>query len=90
MLGKEQKKQVIAKFARATNDSGSSEVQVGILTERIKQISAHLKLFPKDKNSQRGLIVLVGKRRSLIGYLKKNDRAAYKRMQSLLEEKEVN
>ena len=85
MLNAEHKKQTISKFARSSMDSGSSEVQIGLLTERIKEIAEHLKLYPKDVHSQRGLILLVGKRRKLIKYLEKNDIKGYKRVMTLLD-----
>ena len=72
-IKKELKSVIIKKYASSTNDTGSCEVQVGLLSERIKQVSGHLKLFPKDKHSRTGLLKMVGKRKSLLVYLKRND-----------------
>ena len=73
MLTKEVKEEIIKEFQRTGADSGSSEVQVALLTERIKQITQHLKLFPKDKHSTRGLIKLVARRRKFYSFLKKTN-----------------
>jgi len=77
MLTKEKKEEIIKKFRRDEKDTGSSGVQVALLTERISEISQHLKSFPKDKHSRRGLIKLVGKRRSFMKYLKNNEKDRY-------------
>ena len=73
MLDKELKGAVVKKFARNEKDTGSSEVQIAILSERIKQLAGHLKMFPKDNHSKSGLLCMVGKRRSFLKYLEKND-----------------
>ena len=70
MLSKEDKNNLIKKFGRDDKDTGSCEVQIALLSERIKQVSEHLKSFSKDKHSHRGLIKLVEKRRSFLNYLK--------------------
>jgi small subunit ribosomal protein S15 len=85
MLSKERKNEVISRFAESDNDTGSCQAQIGILTERISQISSHLKKFPKDKHSQHGLIKLVGKRRSFLKYMKKNDQENYERIVKLIK-----
>ena len=71
------KAEVIADNARGTNDTGSPEVQVSILTERIVNLTEHFKVHAKDNHSRRGLLVLVNKRRSLLDYLKSRDGARY-------------
>jgi small subunit ribosomal protein S15 len=73
----ERKAEVIQGNARAANDTGSPEVQVSILTERIANLTEHFKTHAKDNHSRRGLLVLVNKRRSLLDYLKKIDQARY-------------
>ena len=73
MLNKDKKAKVIKKTAMTDTDTGSSSVQVGILSERIKELSAHLKKHKKDNHSRRGLIKLVAKRRKHMKYLEKKD-----------------
>ena len=73
----ERKAEVIKDNARAANDTGSPEVQVAILTERIANLTEHFKTHGKDNHSRRGLLVLVNNRRSLLDYLKKIDHARY-------------
>ena len=73
----ERKADVIKSNARAANDTGSPEVQVAILSERIANLTEHFKTHAKDNHSRRGLLVLVNKRRSLLDYLKKTDQARY-------------
>jgi small subunit ribosomal protein S15 len=73
----ERKADVIKGNARAANDTGSPEVQVAILSERIANLTEHFKTHAKDNHSRRGLLVLVNKRRSLLDYLKKIDQARY-------------
>jgi small subunit ribosomal protein S15 len=73
----ERKADVIKGNARAANDTGSPEVQVAILSERIANLTEHFKTHAKDNHSRRGLLVLVNKRRSLLDYLKKKDVARY-------------
>ena len=73
----ERKTDVIKDNARAANDTGSPEVQVAILSERIANLTEHFKTHAKDNHSRRGLLVLVNKRRSLLDYLKKIDNARY-------------
>ncbi|TRW14863.1 30S ribosomal protein S15 [Glacieibacterium frigidum] len=71
------KAEVIADNARAAGDTGSPEVQVSILTERIANLTEHFKTHAKDNHSRRGLLVLVNKRRSLLDYLKSRDATRY-------------
>jgi len=79
-LVKEDKKKVIEKFKTHENDTGSSEVQVAILTKKINRLNEHLKENKKDHHSRRGLVIMVGKRKRLLGYLKSNDIARYKKI----------
>ncbi|MBU6167333.1 MAG: 30S ribosomal protein S15 [Alphaproteobacteria bacterium] len=73
----EKKAEIISANARAAGDTGSPEVQVAILSERIANLTEHFKTHAKDNHSRRGLLVLVNKRRSLLDYLKRNDEARY-------------
>lgn len=73
----ERKEEVIKEYAREANDTGSPEVQVAILTERINNLTDHFKAHHKDNHSRRGLLMMVNKRRSLLDYLKKKDNARY-------------
>ena len=84
-LNKEKKGEIIKQFAKSEKDTGSCEVQVAILTERVRQISGHLKNFPKDKHSKVGLIKLLGKRKAFISYLKKNDISSYNNVIKMLK-----
>ena len=71
------KKEVIAKFKKHDKDTGSPEVQVALLTERIGHLTEHLKVNKKDHTSRRGLLMMVGKRSALLKYLAREDRARY-------------
>ena len=73
----ETKTKIIKDNAREKGDTGSPEVQVAILTERIKNLTEHFKTHAKDNHSRRGLLMLVNKRRSLLDYLKKKDAERY-------------
>ena len=73
----ERKDALIKEYARAEGDTGSPEVQVSILTERITNLTEHFKGHHKDNHSRRGLLMMVNKRRSLLDYLKKKDQARY-------------
>ena len=73
----ERKAQIIKEFATVEGDTGSPEVQVAILTERINNLTEHFKDHKKDNHSRRGLLALVSSRRSLLDYLKKKDEARY-------------
>lgn len=78
MMKKNEKKSVtIEKFKINAQDTGSIEVQVAMLTERINHLNEHFGVHPKDKNSRRGLLDLVGKRRSFLNYLQRHKKAAY-------------
>jgi small subunit ribosomal protein S15 len=88
-LDKTIKSQAISQNARAEGDTGSAEVQIAIMHARIQQITEHLKKNKKDFHSRRGLMVLVGKRRRLEGYLKATDIARYRALIQKLGIREV-
>jgi small subunit ribosomal protein S15 len=73
----EKKQEVIKEHARGSDDTGSPEVQVAILTSRIQTLTEHFKAHAKDNHSRRGLLMMVNKRRSLLDYLKREDPARY-------------
>ena len=73
-----QKAPTVAKYRTHQKDSGSPRVQIALLTERIKALTDHLRSFPKDNHSRRGLLKLVGQRRRLLAYLLKKDSARYR------------
>jgi small subunit ribosomal protein S15 len=73
----ERRTALIAEYATAANDTGSPEVQVALMSERISNLTEHLKTHAKDFHSRRGLLMLVGQRRSLLDYLKRKDIARY-------------
>ena len=77
-LAREEKQEIITGYATKEGDTGSPEVQVALLTERIKELDSHLKDFPKDHHSRRGLLKLVGTRRRLLAYLMKKDSTRYR------------
>lgn len=78
MISKEKKTAIINEYARKAGDTGSPEVQIAILTERITELTAHLQEHPKDHHSRRGLLQMVGQRRGLLDYLKRTDIEAYR------------
>ena len=82
MMTTEKKAEIIKEFGRTPNDTGSPEVQVALLTERINTLTEHLKENKKDHHSRRGLLKMVGQRRGLLAYLKKVDIERYR---SLIE-----
>ena len=77
-LSNEKKQEIIKKFARDEKDTGSTEVQVAILTEEINNLTEHLKEHKHDYHSKRGLLKKVGRRKNLLNYLKNNDIARYR------------
>ena len=81
-VDKDLKAKIIKKYAKSENDTGSAEVQIAILTDEINELTEHLKVHIHDYHSKRGLIMKVGKRRSLLDYLKETDVEAYR---SLIE-----
>lgn len=81
----ERKAELISEFGRAEGDTGSPEVQVSILTERIRNLTEHLKEHAKDFHSRRGLLIMVGQRRGLLDYLKRKDQQRYEELIKRLE-----
>ncbi len=77
-MTKERKQEIISTFKRDEKDTGSPEVQVALLTERINELTEHLKVHKKDNHSRRGLLKMVGKRRNLLNYLSRKDEERYK------------
>ncbi len=78
MIAKEKKQAIMAEYGRTPNDTGSPEVQIAVLTARIKELTEHLKANPKDHHSRRGLLKMVGRRRRLLAYLQKKDLDGYR------------
>lgn len=78
MLNKDQKTEIIKQFQKDEKDTGSPEVQIALLTERINELTEHLKVHKKDNHSRRGLLKMVGKRRNLLNYLAKKDVQRYR------------
>ena len=81
-LTKDQKAELIGKYGRSPGDTGSAEVQVALLTERINELTEHLRGHVKDHHSRRGLLMLVGKRRRLLRYLERADLDRYRQVVS--------
>lgn len=79
-LSKEVKGSLLERFGRSQGDSGSPEVQAALLTERINQLSEHLRAHRKDNHSRRGLLMMVGRRRRLLDYLRRDDHERYQRL----------
>jgi small subunit ribosomal protein S15 len=79
-MQKELKQEIIDKFKLHENDTGSPEVQIAILTERINHLNEHLKIHKKDHHSRRGLLKMVGQRRGLLNYLQKTDIERYRKI----------
>ena len=77
---KEEKQAIMAEYALHEGDTGSPEVQIALLTRRINDLTEHLKIHKKDHHSRRGLLMMVGQRRSLLGYIKKVDIERYRSM----------
>ncbi len=77
LIGEKEKKSIIESFKTHATDTGSSQVQIAILTERINHLVEHLKIHKKDHHSRRGLLLMVGQRRRLLRYLKRTNRDAY-------------
>ena len=77
-MEKEKKQQIISTYARKDGDTGSPEVQIALLTERINHLTEHLKANHNDNHSRRGLMQLVGQRKGLLNYLKNTDLEAYR------------
>jgi small subunit ribosomal protein S15 len=79
-LTKDKKQELIGKFGREAGDTGSTEVQVALLTERINHLTEHLREHRKDHHSRRGLLMMVGKRRRLLRYLESADLERYRKV----------
>ncbi len=79
-LTKERKAELIKKFGKDAKNTGSTEVQIAILTDQINELTEHLKVHTHDYHSKRGLLIKVGKRRSLLDYLKKNNVISYREL----------
>jgi len=84
-ITQERKAELIKEFGRAEGDTGSPEVQVSILTERIRNLTEHLKEHKKDFHSRRGLLIMVGQRRALLDYLKRKNQTRYEEMIKILD-----
>ena len=80
MITKERKAELIKQYGKNENDSGSAAVQVAILTDRIRELTEHMKTHKKDFHTRRGLLMLVGKRRRLLAYIKKRDINEYREL----------
>ncbi len=89
MLDNKKKQQIIKKFATHTGDTGSSEVQIAILTHEIEELAGHLKAHPKDHSSRRGLLRKVSARRRLIAYLKKDNPESFDELAKKLKLKQA-
>ncbi len=74
------KREIVTKYGRDENDTGSTEVQVALLTARINELTEHLRTHRKDHHSRRGLLMLVGKRRRLLNYLQRHDLEGYREL----------
>lgn len=83
-ITQERKAELIQEHAKADGDTGSPEVQVAVLTERINNLTEHMKVHKQDYHSRRGLLVMVGKRRRLLDYVRKKDEERYKTLISKL------
>lgn len=80
MITKERKAELVKLYGKNENDSGSAAVQVAILTDRIRELTEHMKTHKKDFHTRRGLLMLVGKRRRLLSYIKKQDIEEYRQL----------
>ena len=79
-LTQERKAELTQQFGRDAQDTGNTRVQVALLTERINQLTAHLRTHKKDHHSRRGLLMLVGRRRRLLNYMQRNDLDGYREL----------
>jgi len=84
-ITKQRKVELIEEFRRVDNDCGSAEVQIAVLTERVRNLTVHLKLHRKDHASRRGLLMLVSRRRRLLDYLDRTDHGKYREIIGRLE-----
>ena len=85
MLTQEQKQELIGSYKRGENDTGSPEVQVALLSEKIKYLTEHFKVHQKDHHSRRGLLQMVSRRRRLLDYLNSKDHSRYRELIQRLE-----
>ena len=83
-MTKERKAEILSTYAREINDTGSAEVQIALLTERINELTEHLKVHKKDEHSRRGLLIMVGKRKRLLRYLENKDIERYRDIKTKL------
>lgn len=88
-MDKQKKSEIISKFKQSENDTGSAQVQIALLTERINHLTEHLKTNQKDNHSRRGLLMLVGKRKGFLQYLKDKDIEAYRKLVKELNIREI-
>lgn len=79
-MDKEREQEILKQFARSEGDTGSPEVQIALLTERINELTEHLKVHFKDHHSRRGLLMLVGRRKNLLNYIKDLDIERYRKV----------
>jgi len=79
-LNKESVSTIVTKFGKSEKDTGATEVQIALLTERINQLTGHCKEFKKDKTGQRGLLILVGKRRRMLKYIQRTNLEGYRKL----------
>ena len=79
-LAKQEKEKLISEHSRGDHDTGSPEVQVALLSRRIAELTEHVRAHPKDHHSRRGLLVMVGRRRRLLGYLQREDVDRYRNL----------
>jgi small subunit ribosomal protein S15 len=85
MLTKRKKQTAIKDFGKHDTDTGSAEVQIALISKQIKELALHLKKHPKDHHSRRGLLMMVGKRRKFLQYLKRENEARYTKLVKKLE-----
>ena len=85
MLTKRQKQGLVKDYQKHETDTGSAEVQIALLTKQIKTLAGHLKKNPKDHHSRRGLLMMVGKRRKFLQYLKRENEKSYEKVTKKLE-----
>lgn len=83
-MTKERKQEILTTYAKHEGDTGSTEVQVALLTERINELTEHLRVHKKDEHSRRGLLIMVGKRKRLLSYLEKEDIERYREIKTKL------
>ena len=88
-MDKQKKSEIISQFKQSENDTGSVQVQIALLTERINHLTEHLKTNQKDNHSRRGLLMMVGKRKGFLQYLKDRDIEAYRKLVKELNIREI-